>query len=221
MALSSQEALQADLAKALAWRKKEINQLCQSASLADDGASHLFRAGLVLLCAHWEGFLKSALDAYIDHVVAQNRKHRELLPCFVAVSFFADVRAAAATSYPGHEESHLKLAERIVKEQAEVCSRRSWWATVEGNPGSESVRRLLSSAGLNDRLNLDEATWSTTKVFIDEQILRDRNGIAHGEGLPLSKKEFLDRAHRMTALLDRVADLVNSSASSRLYLVSP
>jgi hypothetical protein len=211
------ESLEAALAKDLAWRKKEIVGLRNSARQSDDQRTYLFRAGLVLLCAHWEGFLKKAIDSYIDHVFAQSLRVKDLIPNFVAISFYGDARAASVAAYPGSELSHLRLAQRIALGSEVSCVERTWQASTEGNPGSEVLGRLLRSAGLDLQLAMDDATWSTMKVFIDEQIVRDRHLIAHGEGLPLNKTDFLARAQRTVRILDILSDLVIQSAQAEAY----
>ncbi|MBR8657968.1 hypothetical protein KDH83_32135, partial [Achromobacter sp. Marseille-Q0513] len=49
-----QDAIQSELA----WRKHEISAIKLSAVRAKETASHVFRSGQIILCAHWEGFLK-------------------------------------------------------------------------------------------------------------------------------------------------------------------
>jgi hypothetical protein len=66
-------------------------------------------------------------------------------------------------------------------------------------------------------LGLDAAAWSTTKVFIDEQVVRDRHLVAHGEGLRLSRLEFLERSDRMLDLLDRVSGELINAAELQVY----
>jgi hypothetical protein len=64
---------------------------------------------------------------------------------------------------------------------------------------------------------MDGAAWAATVVFIDEQILRDRHYIAHGMSFRLSRDEFLERAERLSRLLDALHSTIMSSAMSRSY----
>ncbi|WP_175714599.1 MAE_28990/MAE_18760 family HEPN-like nuclease [Burkholderia ambifaria] len=217
MSARTVEEFQTKIARELAWRKREITSLRLSARRSDSERSYLFRAGLVLLCAHWEGFLRKSIEIYFDHVFSQKLKVRELTPNFVAAAFFADVQRAGKTDYPGSLETHGRLARRILMGLDEICTRSTWDAKTEGNPGTEVLARLLSSAGINPQLGLDAATWSTTKVFIDEQVVRDRHLVAHGEGFRITRSEFLERSKRILDLLDRISNEFINAAEIQAY----
>lgn len=217
MSAHTVEDFQASLARDLSWRKQEITALRLSALRSSASRDYLFRAGLVLLCAHWEGFLRNSVECYIEHVFAQGLRVRELTPVFVAVAYFGDVRRAADAGFPGSQETHVRLAERILRGTDEVCSTAGWTARTEGNPSSEVLHRLMLSVGLNSQLGLDGASWSATRVFIDEQLLRDRHRVAHGDGFRVSRSEFLDRTRRMLGLLDRLSSELLNAAEQRTY----
>jgi hypothetical protein len=217
MSVRNLEEFQAKVARELAWRKQEISGFRISAKRSDGERSYLFRAGLVLLCSHWEGFLRKAVALYFQHVFSQQLRLKQLTPNFVAAAFFADVQRAGKTDYPGSSETHGRLAQRILLGVDEICTHSTWDVKTDGNPGTEVLARLLLSAGINPQLGLDAAAWSATKVFIDEQVVRDRHRVAHGEGFRLSRTEFLERSDRMLALLDRISAELVSAAELRLY----
>lgn len=217
MRVTTIEELQAALERDLAWRKKEISGLRLSAVRSDAGRDYLFRAGLVLLCAHWEGFLRRAVGLYTKHVFSQGLMVRELTPVFVAMSYFGDVKKAAEASYPGSQDHHVRLANRILEGVDVPCNKSTWEVRTESNPGTEVLVRLLSSVGLDPSLGLDAASWSATKVFIDEKVVRDRHAVAHGEGLRLPRDEFLDRASRLTTLIEGLSACVLSAAECGAY----
>lgn len=203
----------------LAWRKRELSDLRAAAHRAGPGERYIFRAGQVLLCAHWEGFLKSAASAYVQHALAQKIRLRELSSPLVAVSLYRAVMQAADAKYPGSEHHHLRLADQIVEGvDSEPDDRTAWDVDTEGNPGSDTVERVLRSIGVSPNLDLDDAAWSTTKVFINEHVVRDRNAIAHGEGKPISRDELLDRVDRLLRLMDSLGELLMVAAQRRQYL---
>jgi hypothetical protein len=221
MSLRTVEELQQKIARELAWRKQEISRLRLSARRKSTEKDFLYRAGLVLLCAHWEGFLRNAIRLYFKHVYAQELRLKDLAPNFVAAAFFSDVQRAAKADYPGSSETHGRLARRIILSADEVCIGSSWEVKTDGNPGTDILARLLSSAGLNPQLGFDAATWSTMKIYIDEQVVRDRHLVAHGEGFKISRDEFLERSQRMLDLLERVGKEVIDAADKRLYRWAP
>lgn len=217
MSIRTVEDLQSKIARELAWRKQEISGLRLSARRSNGDRGYLFRAGLVLLCAHWEGFLRNAVGLYFKHVFSQELRVRDLTPNFVAAAFFADVQRAGKADYPGSTDTHGRLAQRILLGLDEICTHSTWDVKTEGNPGTEVLARLLLSAGINPQLGLDSAAWSTTKVFIDEQVVRDRHLVAHGDGFRLTRTEFLERSERMLALLDSVSSELIDAAERQVY----
>lgn len=203
----------------LAWRKREISNLRVSAASSEDSATHLYRSGLVLLCAHWEGFLKKGCETlHRSCVFTKKKKLRELNPVFVSVALFDDVMAAAASRYPGSPDHHLKLARKILAHINRRVVKMGWNVDTEGNPGSQVLERILATVGLSRTLGMDAATWATTKVFINEQLVRDRHQIAHGEGTVIQKDSLLERTDRLMTLLDIISNLILDAAQNRSYL---
>jgi MAE_28990/MAE_18760-like HEPN len=202
----------------LAWRKREISALKTLAFQAEETANHVFRGCQVLLCAHWEGFLKTSATLYLDHVFSQNITVRELKSTFVAVAFFGKVMKAANAKYPGSEEHHVQLAADILAGFDARVTKPGWNVDTEGNPGSDVVERVLKSIGVHPQLGMDNAAWTTTKVFINDHLVKDRNSVAHGEGLPLDRTSLLNRSQRLLELLDRLSDQLMTDAQRRAYL---
>src|ERR1700741_2943080 len=67
------------------WRIVEISDLKTSISSASGKRQTvLIRAGIPLLYAHWEGFVKNASDAYLEFVCSRELTFRELKACFIA-----------------------------------------------------------------------------------------------------------------------------------------
>jgi hypothetical protein len=208
------------LQRELAWRKREISDYRSLMAHADDSANHVFRSTQVMLCAHWEGFLKRAIDIYLKHVFAQNLTLRKLKPALVAVALYSDVIKAAEAKHPGSELNHVLLAKRIVDSIDERISVFGWDVNTEGNPGTEVVDKILKSAGLNPQIGLDSAAWATTKVFINEQLVADRHAIAHGQFRILSKAALLERSERLLRLLDQLSDHLYEAATTRTYALA-
>jgi hypothetical protein len=65
---------------------------------------------------------------------------------------------------------------------------------------------------------MPDATWETTKKFINEQLLKDRNGIAHGSGIPVARSDLMKRIDRLLKILDAVNDEVMACATNKRYV---
>jgi hypothetical protein len=215
----SLERLQDVLDGQLSWRKKEIVALRNAALRSSVSREYFCRAGSVMLCAHWEGFLKSSIQAYVDHVFSQGLPLTELKPPFVAIYFFRYVKNAADAAFPGSESHHIKLAKKIVESVSGRCSKAGWDVDTNGNPSSSVCSQVLVSVGLDPRFGYDETAWSVVKVFIDSQILKDRHKIAHGERFPVRREHFIERSERVIKLCEDLAVLVMAAAGSRSYQI--
>ena len=73
MRIKNLEELQNEIDADIAWRKKEIADfylLCHSI----DNPTYLIRACFVMMCAHFEGSIRFASNAYIAYISSQNIK---------------------------------------------------------------------------------------------------------------------------------------------------
>ena len=75
-----------------AWRRKELTFL--NKNIKNAKAHNLqtnLRCGVVLLYAHWEGFIKNAAENYLKFVAttvaAKGITYNELDNCFIALAF--------------------------------------------------------------------------------------------------------------------------------------
>jgi hypothetical protein len=76
--------LQDALDKEMSWRHKEILGLKLSVRNAGQlPQSSIVRAGVALLYAHWEGFIKNSSLLYLNYVNNQGLCYKELQSCFV------------------------------------------------------------------------------------------------------------------------------------------
>lgn len=210
--------LESSLAKEIAWRKKEVSALRTAAKRKTAVRDFVCRAGAVVLCAHWEGYLKGAVQAYVDHVFSLNLPLRSLSPNFVAVSLYKDIKTAALADYPGSEQHCIKFSRRVLLGIDVRAQKPKWKVETGGNPSSDVTVRLLRTAGLDDQLGFSDAEWAATKTFIDEQLLKDRHQIAHGEGLPIDSEEFVKRVDRLLSMVDALTDLILKAALNETYL---
>lgn len=215
--LASIETLQDRLDRQLGWRKKEIAALRNAAGRASISREYYCRAGSVMLCAHWEGFLKSSVQSYVDHVFSQQLAVTELTPQFVAVYFFKHVKVAGEAGFPGSEHHHLRLAKKFMDSLSTKCVESGWKVDTGGSPSSTVCSQILRSVGLDPTLGYDETAWSVVKVFIDSQMLKERHKVAHGERFLVQHEQFQERSGRVIKLCEDLATLIIGAASARAY----
>src|ERR1700761_556810 len=73
-----QEALDTEMG----WRIKEISAFKLATKTEESGRRAFVRAGVALVYAHWEGFIKTASEAYLNFVDTQGHMYRDLKSCF-------------------------------------------------------------------------------------------------------------------------------------------
>lgn len=199
--------LQDALDSGFAWRIKEIAALklsveSTSLSLAQ---STLIRAGVPLLYAHWEGFIKQASQDYLEYVSSQKLKYGELASCFVVFgvkkhlahvveSRRSEVNIAAVDFFRSCADSRadLVLANAI---------------NTKANLSSDAFREIGLSLGVSP------SPYEAYKNLIDESLLARRNKIAHGEYLDLGVADFRGLADEVIKLLRMYKTDVQNLAS--------
>ncbi len=68
----------------LAWRKMEISQLLMILNTAES-KEIVGKSMILLLYAHWEGFIKKSSKCYLKYVSDKNIKIQDLTPNFEAI----------------------------------------------------------------------------------------------------------------------------------------
>jgi len=147
MKIRTSQQLDDSLSRDLAWRKKELITL----RLLHDGARDhqqelLRRAGVALLYAHWEGFVKSAGTAYVEFVARQNLRYRDLQPNFIAIGAKKHLEQFAASS----RGTILCAAGEFFVNQLGDRARLVWETAVEtkANLSAQLTRDIIVLLGL-------------------------------------------------------------------------
>jgi hypothetical protein len=201
-----QDALDADHA----WRVKELANLRLAVrSDASIGQTALIRAGVPLLYAHWEGFVKCASISYLRFVSNQKLKYEELSDCFIvfgakrhldnlANSKKSEVNIAAVRFFLGSlgQRANLRLASAV---------------NTESNLSSTVFENIALSLGI------DPSPYRPRFNLIDESLLDRRNHIAHGEFLDLGADDFRQLSEEVTLLMRCYKNDVLNAASSESY----
>jgi hypothetical protein len=173
MKVRSQGELSSVLDDEEAWRKRElINLGLEIKEARKHYVPHLVRAGVCLLYAHWEGFVKTAGQAYLAYVAHQGLKFADLPANLAGVGLRSHFRLHAVP----HDPIHLtEVVSFLIGDRQEKAT-LDWEKAI-------NTRDNLNSAVLQEilcTLGLDYAPYETKRVFLDRQLLHYRNQIAHG-----------------------------------------
>lgn len=189
----------------LAWRRKEVIELRSIARSAKAKKADVHvRAGVAMLYAHWEGFIKNASNAYVVFVSALGIKTRELQDSFVALSMKAKL---AQMGDSGKSSVAVPAIAHLMSVLDKPALLPAAGITADGNLKSEV---FVNIAGW---LGIDVARYSARFNLIDETLLASRNKIAHGEYLNISPQRFDSLAEEIMELMMWFkTDLENAAA---------
>ncbi len=183
MKLRTAEELLAHLDHEMAWRIKELHQFKATVENAKGRNidTHI-RAGISMLYAHWEGFVKGAANAYVSYLSHRADINRNLKPCFVALGMKSTLAAANASSKSAiavmtvmHLLGDLDQPVRLPK-----------WNAISAESNLSSTVFL----NISGWIGVDPNPYSTRFVLIDKMLLERRNNIAHGEYLTIDRPSF-------------------------------
>ena len=111
MKIRTTEELVDAIAAELSWRRKEltdIRYLVQQATGNRSRQDLMTRAGVALLYAHWEGFVKATAESYLQFVAMQRCKNSELARCMLALMIRTRLSATSASK---KISTHLELVD--------------------------------------------------------------------------------------------------------------
>lgn len=183
MKLRTDNALLEHLDNDLAWRLKEIHELISAvrSSRGKNVDTHI-RAGVALLYAHWEGFIKSAANAYVNYLSYRADKVRDLKPCFVALGMKTRISTSSASAKASIAIDAVSFLLDEIDKSIKL-------------PVSDAIstKSNLNSAVFTDIigwLGIDGAQYSPRFTLIDATLLKTRNTIAHGDFLVIDPARF-------------------------------
>jgi MAE_28990/MAE_18760-like HEPN len=196
-----QEALDAEMS----WRIKEISAFKLATKTKEGNRKVFVRAGVALVYAHWEGFIKAASEAYLNFVDNQGHLYRDLKSCFAVfglkgkLALLIDSRQAK----PNIEAFDFVLGE--LDKPARM--RMSNAIDTESNLTSKVFANIASS------LDIATTAYETKFNLIDESLVRRRNKVAHGDYLDLEADDFRSLADNVLQLMrDYKTDLQNAAS---------
>ncbi len=209
MKIRTLEDLQQVLDEELAWRKKElviVKSLVTARSSKEVIDCHI-RAGITLLYAHWEGFIKVAGTAYLTYVASQRLTYLELTDNFVALSAKKILNEASDSS---KVSAHLTMTRFFISGLKDRCTLPTEIET-KSNLSSEVLKEIVFSLGF------DYYDYEINAKIIDEVLLKNRNFVAHGKYLIMDVREFIDLHSAVVALIDLFANQVSNAAAMEAY----
>lgn len=209
------------------WRKKEIADLllcCQD----NNNALFLLRAAFVLCCAHFEGYIKFASNAYIAYISAQNIKGKDLR---VEISSVA-IRKKKHQFFgiPSTKKVKVTVVSDVLQVYDDMLDQNFFIKLneddlvpeidendiplpTEGNPTPDVLADISKILGLD----YDEL-FQLREPFINSVLLKPRHSVAHGERRSITKDELDAAADFVLEIIDKYKDSVIDAAENNRHL---
>lgn len=205
--------LQDALDKGLSWRMREVAYIKSNAKSAKSYAQAAYlRAGVPLIYAHWEGFVKEASESYLSYVANQKLRYGELASCFVV---FGAKKHVANLVHSRQSAVNIEAVEFIrASEGIQSDLVLSNAVNTESNLSSTVFGNIAMSLGVPvDR-------YTTFANLIDKSLLDRRNKIAHGEYLDIDSQAFESLADEVLDLLRMYKTDIENLASTKAYQIA-
>lgn len=213
MKLRTLNELDDRLSAELARRKVELTAL-KGVIARNDGSTRrgLLRAGVMMLYAHWEGFVKDAAMSYLNYVSFQSVESRALADNIIAVTLRTELLACGAKKPSAHN-----LVVSALRNPAAGIIEVPWSNVIDArdNLRSEVFREIAHIVGI------DYSAYATREVFIDKSLCDVRNAVAHGKSDSVTVEEYEALHVGVIALLEQVRTDVSNAASRELFRASP
>lgn len=195
----------------MAWRIKEVHQFKTAVERAHgkNVDAHI-RAGISMLYAHWEGFVKGAANAYVNYVSHRANQNSELKPCFVALGMKTKLASASASS---KSEVVIEAVTYLLNEMNRpIRLPRSEAISAESNLSS------LVFLNITGWIGVDPTPYSTRLPLIDTTLLENRNRIAHGEYLSVDAARFYELTDEVLEMLRWFKTDIENAAVQNAFL---
>jgi hypothetical protein len=211
--IKSIEELEDKLGEDLSWRKKEILSLKMLIESDVVNKKILLRASIALLCAHFEGFVKTASNYYVIYIGNKKIKSSEINNNLVAMKMCKKIKRCGETEKSSVHGELLNFFEKTRDEKFFIkYNPDNPIISTNSNPSSTVLEEILKSLGVESDI------FETKKKYIDYSLLQNRHKVVHGERFDLDYDDFISTNNIVLEVLDSYRDLIIESAESELYL---
>lgn len=221
------EKFQDFLEKDLAWRKMEISQLFMILNSAE-AKDIVGKAMILLLYAHWEGFIKKSSKYYLQYVSEKRVALNALTRNFEAIMLKKYARECI-------DKDSKNLAKEFAFMDAQYKrSNKPFHVDIDVNNefddelidtqhnlSSKVLRGIIQIIGINYN-----SAIKTRETFLDVNLLKHRNVIGHGNQIkpieteisPLDSDRIGELKNFVVSMLDYYAEVLLKYVEEELYL---
>lgn len=193
--------IQGILLDELSWRRKELSDIKSAVEQIDNERIKkvILRTWIVLLYAHWEGFIKEVTQKYIREVnklgIRAGRMSHNLAQCI----FLEQLKGMSENKT---YKSYADIYSKIMKKRGERCK-----ISETINTKSNLTKKIFED--ILFLVDIDENWYLSKYNFIDD-LVNMRNEIAHGRGFAVTLEQCKEYNNYMISIMEKyLEDLVD------------
>lgn len=205
MKIRTTEELQLKLDEDFAWRRKELSLIYTNVKSSKTLQLNTnIRIGVVMLYAHWEGFIKNASEHYLIYVACKKLNLNQLSNNMIAVTLKYKLKDFEESN---KNTIHTKLINFLLGDlniRAQIPTENI--IRTQSNLNSSILREILSVIGV------DYTPYELKEKYIDSQLLNIRNSVAHGQDPDIKEDEFYELYEEITNLMTSIKNEITNNA---------
>jgi hypothetical protein len=162
-----------------------------------------------MLYAHWEGFIKNAAEYYLIFVASKKLTLKQLSNSMIAVSLKSKLKEFEETN---KNTIHTQLINFLLGDlniRAQIPIENI--IKTQSNLNSGILREILSI------IDVDYSFYELKEKYIDSQLLRIRNSVAHGQDPEIDEDEFHELYSEITTLMTAIKGEITNNAILSSY----
>lgn len=200
----------------ISWRTKELSVLFSQIRKTPANtvkSRTLIRAGVTVLYAHWEGFIKSASTGYLEFVSRQGLSYKDLAVCFRAIAIKEKLKIATFARTL-KTDVLIEVTNFLLNNQNDTCF-LNWDKLINtrSNLNSDVLKEIVHATGL------DYSLFATKEKLIDNVLLRYRNNIAHGMGMYPTLPDYEELYREIIGLITIFRNQIENAAVLETYKI--
>ncbi len=207
MAIRTTEELINKIDYEMSWRRKEIHDLkiiAASSHVSTIRKKVLYRTGVALLYAHWEGFVKCIGSYYLEFISLQRVPLNKLKNNFVTLIYKKQINE----SFNANKFSVFDSITDTLINNNTVRARVPYKSIIKtrSNLNSKVLKEITWCLGI------DYDSFATKEYLLDARLVNKRNHVAHGEELFVDEDEFIEMIDEVLNLITIFKNEVENSA---------
>jgi len=212
VAIRTKENLIDKIAQDHVWRLREISELknlIETPTISELRKRVLCRAGIALLYAHWEGFVKKSGTYFLEYVASQKHNISELRSNFITLLVRGQIdRASESNKYSAFDEVTRYIIENQ-STRAKIPVKNV--VDTQSNLSTTVLKEIMWCLGL------DYEFFEAKEKMIDLKLVGRRNHVAHGELIEIDTDDFFEMVDEVLGLMATFKNLLENSCVTESY----